>query len=222
MAVNTHKHGYSTSEVAQVFGCSVTHIHQLIEGKKLGASITESNRPNGRRTIRIEREHIQQYMRDNPKRFSNNERKAWGVEAIEETDFAKEKAEATKSTIRYVTGDPTAPSQIRTTQVGQLDPDKYPTKPTAAWADLLKEKKSHVQAALEETATVITQSTAPTVSPKAEGPVTYSILVNGKVAVSGIAKDTAVAIVQALLHDTGTGDFTAIAILKNIPKGGAR
>lgn len=204
MAVNTHKHGYSTSEVAQVFGCSVTHVHQLIEGKKLGASITESNRPNGRRTIRIEREHIQQYMKDNPKRFSVNEMRTWGV-ALE--------AE------KPVTTEPAKPTLTN--------------RPTGAWAHLvddngnptdlskntpMRETFSEIKAHNAEALKAVSQ----TVSPAQEGPVVYSVLVNGRVTVTGITKETAVTIVQALLNDTGTGEFNAIAILKNIPKGGAR
>ena len=202
MAVNTHKHGYSTSEVAQVFGCSVSHIHQLIEDKKLGAAITESNRPNGRRTIRIEREHIQQYMRDNPKRFSLNEMRTWGVTAETPAPVPTEK-----------------PKPVLT------------NRPTGAWANLVDENGKPAEPAKEvrlpktpSPSAPLTHITnhVPTATPEVEGPVTYSVLVNGKVAVSGIAKETAVAIVQALLNDTGTGEFSAIAILKNYPKGGAR
>lgn len=204
MAVNTHKHGYSTGEVAQVFGCSITHIHKLVDDKKLGASITESNRPNGRRTIRIEREHIQQYMRDNPKRFSANEMRTWGV----------------------------TPEVEKPVTTGNATP-KLTNRPTGAWAHLVDEYgnptdlskntptqetfseiKAHNDAALK--------AVSQTVSPAQEGPVVYSLLVNGRVSVTGITKETAVTIVRALLNDTGTGDFAAIAILKNIPKGGAR
>lgn len=204
MAVNTHKHGYSTSEVAQVFGCSVTHIHQLIEDKKLGASITESNRPNGRRTIRIEREHIQRYMKDNPKRFSANEMRTWGV----------------------------APEVEKPVATGTAKPTLV-NRPTGAWAHLvddngnptdlskntpMRETFSEIKAHNAEALKAVSQ----TVSPAQEGPVVYSLLVNGKVSVTGITKETAVTIVQALLNDTGTGEFNAIAILKNLPKGGAR
>ena len=216
MAVNTHKRGYSTSEVAQVFGCSVTHIHQLIEDKKLGASITEPNKPNGRRTIRIEREHIQQYMKDNPKRFSVNEMRTWGV----------------------------APEEEKSATTGNAKPTLV-NRPTGAWAHLIDDRYNPtplIDTVTEREAKEPVKNTpmpkplpeikAPnagaivavsqTVSPAQEGPVVYSVLVNGKVSVSGITKETAVTIVQALLNDTGTGDFTAIAILKNIPKGGAR
>lgn len=226
--VNTHKPGYSTSEVAQVFGCSVNHIHQLINDKKLGAMITESKNVNGRRTIRIGREHIQQYMRDNPKRFSISEMRTWGVEVPEAFEAAKEKAEASKSTISYITGDPSAPGHIRKVPIGSLDAEKYPNKPTGAWADLLKdvgqEKKAEAPAptpvafarATVPAAPKVMPNASQTVSPSVEGPVVYSVLVNGKIAVSGITKETAVAITQALLNDTGTGEFNAIAILKKL------
>ena len=202
MAINTHKPGYSTSEVAQVFGCSITHVHQLIEDKKLGAMITESNKPNGRRTIRIGREHIQQYMRENPKRFSTNEMRTWGV------------VNATEA--------PTPASTEKPKPV-------LMSRPTGAWANLIDANGNPVEPAKEvrvpktpsEPLTHIS-NVSQTVSPAVEGPVTYSVLVNGKVSVCGITKETAVTIVQALLNDTGTGEFTAIAILKNYPKGGAR
>lgn len=212
--VNTHKPGYSTSKVAQVFGCSVNHIHQLINDKKLGAMITESKNVNGRRTIRISREHIQQYMRDNPKRFSISEMRTWGVEVPEAFDAAKEKAEASKSTISYVTGDPSAPGHIRKVPIGALDAEKYPNKPTGAWADLLKDPDKKAEA--PSPAPKAMPNVSQTVSPSVEVPVVYSVLVNGKIAVSGITKETAVAITQALLNDTGTGEFNAIAILKKL------
>ena len=190
MAVNTHKHGYSTGEVAQVFGCSITHIHKLVDDKKLGASITESNRPNGRRTIRIEREHIQQYMRDNPKRFSANEMRTWGV----------------------------TPEVEKPVTTGNAMP-KLTNRPTGAWAHLIDEYGNPTDLSKN---TPTQETFSQTVSPAQEGPVVYSLLVNGRVSVTGITKETAVTIVRALLNDTGTGDFAAIAILKNIPKGGAR
>lgn len=202
MAVNTQKHGYSTSEVAQVFGCSVSHIHQLIEDKKLGASITESNRPNGRRTIRIEREHIQRYMKDNPKRFSANEMRTWGVAPETETE-------------KPVTTGTAKPTLVN--------------RPTGAWAHLVDDNGNPTDLSkntpMRETFSEIkahNAEAAKAVSPAKEGPVVYSLLVNGRVSVTGITKETAVTIVQALLNDTGTGEFNAIAILKNIPKGGAR
>lgn len=202
MSVNTHKPGYSTGEVAQVFGCSINHVHQLINDKKLGAMITESSNPNGRRTIRIGREHIQQYMRDNPKRFSTNEMRAWGVVSSAETP-APTLTEKPKPVLT--------------------------NRPTGAWAHLVDETGKPAEPAKEvrvpktpsEPLTHIS-NVSQTVSPAMEGPVAYSVLVNGKVSVSGITKETAVTIVQALLNDTGTGEFSAIAILKNYPKGGAR
>lgn len=215
MAINTHKPGYSTSEVAQVFGCSITHVHQLIEDKKLGAMITESNKPNGRRTIRIGREHIQQYMRENPKRFSTNEMRTWGVVSATE-----------------------APE---TTPTEKPKPVLMP-RPTGAWAHLIDANGNPVEPAGEhkraekgfgekevrvpktpiESPTNVQTAIPVATTPAVEGPITYSVLVNGKVSVCGITKETAVTIVQALLNDTGTGEFTAIAILKNYPKGGAR
>lgn len=204
MAVNTHKHGYSTSEVAQVFGCSVSHIHQIIEDKRLGASITESSRPNGRRTIRIEREHIQQYMKDNPKRFSVNEMRAWGVTPEVEKPVATGNAK------------PALANRPTGAWAHLVDGNGNPTEPvkSAPLPKTFDEVKTH--------STEAVKAVSQTVSPAQEGPVVYSLLVNGKVSVTGITKETAVTIVQALLNDTGTGDFTAIAILKNIPKGGAR
>lgn len=204
MAVNTHKHGYSTSEVAQVFGCSVTNIHKLVDDKKLGASITESNRPNGRRTIRIEREHIQQYMRDNPKRFSVNEMRTWGVTLESEKPVTTGNAQPT------LVNRPTGAWAHLVDDNGNLtEPVKSTPLPKT-----LSEVKAHNAEALK--------AVSQTVSPAQEGPVVYSLLVNGKISVTGITKETAVTIVQALLNDTGTGDFSAITILKNIPKGGAR
>ncbi len=204
MAVNTHKRGYSTSEVAQVFGCSVSHIHQLIKDKKLGASITESNRPGGRSTIRIEREHIQQYMKDNPKRFSVNEMRTWGIAP------EAEKPVTTEPTKPTLTNRPTG------AWAHLVDDNGNPTEPVKSnpLPKTFAEVKPHNATALN--------AVSQTVSPAQEGPVVYSLLVNGKVSVSGITKETAVTIAQALLNDTGTGEFNAIAILKNIPKGGAR
>ena len=76
---NYNKKGYSTSEIAQILGCTVSTVHNMINGHKLGAMIIDPKTPNGRKTIRITREHLQDFIKANPRRFSDAEKRTWGV-----------------------------------------------------------------------------------------------------------------------------------------------
>ena len=211
MAVNTHKPGYSTKEVAQIFGCSTQQIFNLIDSKRLGAMITEPSKPNGRRTIRISREHIQEYMKRNPKRFSIAEMRTWGVTIPEEPDSKPvDNRPKPESKISYVSGDLSAPGHIRRTPVGKAE--DYPNRPTGAWANLVKPAQlPDVKDPVAPTPTPV----APVVQeakPQTTAPTIYAVVVNGRIAVTGVSKETAIAISTALLNDTGTATFDDISI----------
>lgn len=76
---NYNKHGYSTSEVAQILGCTPCTVRVMINDGRLKAHVTSPNKSNGYRNISISREHIQDYIKANPDRFTDADRKAWGV-----------------------------------------------------------------------------------------------------------------------------------------------
>lgn len=177
---NFNKYGYSTTEVAQIFGCTVTTIHNMINRHVLGAMVTDSSNPNGRKTIRISRENIQEFIRSNPDRFTDADRKAWKID--------EEKEEQGLSTIT--------------------------NKPTGAWRDLFEAEKkdlgvNHVDVTETENKSLLDKSDEPNKTPQ------YSVMVNGRIAVSGIAKETAVTIVSALINDTGSADFHDVTITIN-------
>lgn len=78
--VNTNKKGYSTLEVAQILGChSHTIIHKIDDGS-LKAEVQEPLTPGGRRRIRISREAITDYLRNNSEAYNEATLKAWGAD----------------------------------------------------------------------------------------------------------------------------------------------
>ena len=107
---NYNKKGYSTSEIAQILGCTISTVHNMINGHKLGATVTDPKTPNGRKTIRITREHLQDFIKANPRRFSDAEKRTWGVDV--ETEPLKQKE--------------------------TIDIRELPNKPTGAWAGLIE------------------------------------------------------------------------------------
>ena len=107
---NYNKKGYSTSEIAQILGCTVSTVHNMINGHKLGAMIIDPKTPNGRRIVRITREHLQDFIKANPRRFSDAEKRTWGVDV--ETEPLKQKE--------------------------YIDIRELPNKPTGAWAGLIE------------------------------------------------------------------------------------
>lgn len=160
---NYNKKGYSTSEIAQILGCTVSTVHNMINGHRLGALIIDPETPNGRRIVRITREHLQDFIKANPRRFSDAEKRTWGVGVETEAPKPKE----------------------------SIDLDSLPNKPTGAWASIMETESKPEKV-----------SAAPN----------YSVLVNGRIAVSSITKETAIAITTALLNDTGNAVFDDISI----------
>lgn len=155
---NYNKKGYSTREIAQILGCTVTTVHNMINSHRLGAMIIEPTTPNGRKVVRITREHFQDFIRANPRRFSDAEKRIWGVDVDADAVYTRE----------------------------SVDLDSLPNKPTGAWASIMEEETNAVQ--------------------------NYSVLVNGRIAVAGVTKETAIAITMALLNDTGNAVFDDISI----------
>ena len=166
---NYNKKGYSTREIAQILGCTITTVHNMIDSHRLGATIIEPTTPNGRRVIRITREHLQDFIRANPCRFSDAEKRIWGVSVETEAPKPKE----------------------------SIDLDLLPNKPMGAWASIMETENELPRNEKQEEANIVPN---------------YSVLVNGRIAVSGITKETAIAITTALLNDTGNAVFDDISI----------
>lgn len=112
--VNTNKKGYSTLEVAQILGCHPHTILHRIDDGSLKAEIQEPLTPGGRRRIRISREAITDYLRNNSESYNEATLKAWGA------DKKPTKAD-------YETNDM---SKFGVTSLDML---------SGAWADLAKE-----------------------------------------------------------------------------------
>jgi hypothetical protein len=175
---NYNKKGYSTREIAQILGCTITTVHNMINSHRLGAMIVEPTTPNGRRVVRITREHFQDFIRANPDRFSDAEKRIWGVDVDTDAVYTKE----------------------------SIDLDSLPNKPTGAWASVT-EMENDLGIRNEELKLPWNEK-----QEEANIIPNYSVIVNGRIAVAGVTKETAIAITTALLNDTGNAVFDDISI----------
>ena len=231
MAINTNKLGYSTAEVAQILNCTMQTIRKWINDGKLKANVGPiGSGTGGGRSIRIERSHIQEYLRNNAGKYSSETLKAWGVTLETEpakTEVAPKAVQPTdkETKIQHLP----IPSRFGTGS-GYDVPDDWKKNlasqpvtsvPTGAWADLAKERLPKTTAAIEEEKKehlhdACSRSTAPCkLIPFTDTEnCSYSVSVNGRIAVSGITKETAIAIFTALINDTGKGEFHDISVKK--------
>lgn len=213
---NHNKHGYSVPEIAQVFGCVPQTLRKWVDEGKIRCLVGPvGSGPNHGRSMRFEREHVQEYMRQNAGKFDEATLKAWGVNSMEDSGSQKAEAKAPETTLSYITGDIKAPDHVRKAPIGSINPNDCPTRPTGAWADLIKPKRAEtgVESATEAVP-ISTPALTPVALPKEIEATYYSVLVNGRIAVAGITKDTALAIVTALLNDTGKAQFNDVSIQK--------
>ena len=74
---NHNKHGYSVSEIAQVFGCTPWTLRNWVDKGKIRCLVGPvGSGPNHGRSMRFEREHVQEYMRNNASKFDEATLKA--------------------------------------------------------------------------------------------------------------------------------------------------
>lgn len=78
--MNFNKEGYSTDETAQILHCCRATVKNLIERGELGANIyPQKKMPGKKRTIRVTKKHIQDYMRTHQSKFSKEDFDVWKV-----------------------------------------------------------------------------------------------------------------------------------------------
>lgn len=79
MCKNYNKEGYSTKDVAQILGCHPATVNNMIDDGRLKALIKEPTYPNGRRTIRITRDQLTDYLDKNKSRYSKELLQQFGI-----------------------------------------------------------------------------------------------------------------------------------------------
>lgn len=187
--MNFNKEGYSTDEVAQILHCCKVTVMNLINTGELGANIYPKEKIQGKkRRIRITRKHIQDYMRSHQSKFSKEDLDAWKV--------FEEKKPIPKPEIHEAY------------EAHSLD------ELTGAWAGLAEQNKQEISR-LEN---LVATPKAPVVTfpdpIKTEHP-SFSVAIDGRIAVGNIESATASKIIDALLQDNNIS-YSEITIKKGV------
>lgn len=194
MAMNFSKEGYSTGEVGQILGCSQTTVWNMVNRGEIKALIDQKQT---RKVIRITRAALVEFLKGHQARYSKELLKSFGI------------------------GDEAEKQQPDSQDYGAvLIKDLGGTKaPTGAWADILSgsDKKTEPgtassykdgnRLAAQRGATMPPSKTPYNVNrPTNNATRNYNryscqILVNGRIAVGGISKNTAKNVVDCLMED---------------------
>lgn len=179
--MNFNKEGYSTIETAQILHCCKVTIKNLIERGELGANIYPTKKqPGKKRTIRVTRKHIQDYMRSHQSKFSKEDLDVWKVFEEKKPHTELEIHEAYEAhSLEELTG---------------------------AWSGLAEQNKQEISR-LEDSLNPTPIENAPTERPS------FSINIDGRIAVGNIEPGTASKIIDALLQDNNIS-YSEIAIKK--------
>ena len=187
--MNFNKEGYSTDEVAQILHCCKVTVMNLINTGELGANIYPKEKiPGKKRRIRITRKHIQDYMRSHQSKFSKEDLDAWKV--------FEEKKPIPKPEIHEAY------------EAHSLD------ELTGAWAGLAEQNKQEISR-LEN---LVATPKAPVVTfpdPIKTGHPSFSVAIDGRIAVGNIESTTASKIIDALLQDNNIS-YSEITIKKGV------
>lgn len=194
MARNFNKEGYSTGEVAQILGCSQSAVWNMVSRGEIKALIDQ--KPT-RKVIRITRAALIEFLKGHQARYSKELLKSFGIGGEAE----KQQTEL---------------QDDETVFIKDLGGTK---EPTGVWADILpgSGKKTEPDTAssykegnklsAQRGATMPPSKTPYNVNRSANNATRnynrYScqILVNGRIAVGGISKNTARNIVDCLMED---------------------
>lgn len=191
--MNFNKEGYSADETAQILHCCKTTILTLIDTGELGANIYPKEKiPGKRRRVRITRKHIQDYMRSHQSKFSKEDLDAWKV--------FEEKKPVPKPEIHEA---------YEAHSLSEL---------TGAWAGLVEQNKQEISRIEEGLENLVATPKPPVVSfsesIKAERP-SFSVEIDGRIAIGNIESGTASKIIDALLQD-GNISYNDITIKKGV------
>ena len=190
--MNFNKEGYSTVEAAQILHCCQATVKNLIERGELGASMYPAKKiPGKKRQIRITRKHIQDYMRSHQSKFSKEDLDAWKV--FEEKPIPK-------------------PEIHEAYEAHSLD------ELTGAWAGLAEQNKQEISRIEEGLENLVATPKTPVVSfsdPIKTGHSSFSVAIDGRIAIGNVEAGTASKIIDALLQD-GNISYSEITIKKGV------
>ena len=186
---NYKREGYSVPEVGQIIGKTPATVRSYIDKGELKAFVGDKKREGGKRSFRISREQLHDFLLRHDREYDD----------VLICQFAPTVIETTKPKI----------DRVRDRAYG--DP-----APTAAWAGLLKPE---VEATVRQNDLLKPEVKASMVTQREEVPAnttketTYSVIVNGRISVANVQKDTAKTILKALLDDEAI-DITSIEVRK--------
>lgn len=194
--MNFNKEGYSTDEVAQILHCCKVTVMNLINAGELGANIYPKEKvPGKKRRIRITRKHIQDYMLSHQSKFSKEDLDAWKV-------FEEQKS-------------------LPKPEIHEAYEAHSLSELTGAWAglsELAKQSKheiSHIEEGLENLVATPKPLVASFSDPiKAEHP-SFSISIDGRIAIGNIESGTTSKIIDAFLQDDNIS-YSEITIKKGV------
>ena len=200
--MNYKQTGYSTAEVAQIFRVTPVTIIRWIDEGKLRARASSVIVPGKRRKIRIEREHIQEFLQQHRDNYDIELLRSFGVDVVDPSEL---------------------PESVHQFWNGEKDPelDSLPHRVEdldGAWADMFKEeagdpvkaktvRPEKIEAEYEEAMRGIKtyaeskMVTVPDQKQLAPRPAPCQVVCDGRIAVANVKKETALAIVTALLND---------------------
>lgn len=186
--MNFNKEGYSTDETAQILHCCRATVKNLIERGELGANIyPQKKMPGKKRTIRVTKKHIQDYMRTHQSKFLKEDFDVWKV--FEEKSLPK-------------------PEIHEAYEAHSLD------ELTGAWAGLAEQNKQEISC-LENLVATPKPPVVTFPDPiKTEHP-SFSVAIDGRIAVGNIESGTASKIIDALLQDNNIS-YSEITIKKGV------
>lgn len=182
---NYHKEGYSSHEVAQILGCNYHTILNWITQGKMKALVKKPTTPNGRRVVRITRDNLKEFLLNNKERYSQTLLDAFHVE---------EKSTQTNTSRKTTIVDPKTKTEV-----------KFGEPPTGPWGELLENKQPEIKKEIKpevkpEIKNIKVENT--NIRQEHYSRSSCEILIDGRIAVGNITKQTANAIFNALCRDT--------------------
>lgn len=98
MAVNTKKHGYSTIEVGQIIGKNYATVRRMVQKGVIKGTISKTDPNDKRVTVRIPREALVEYLRENRLLFEDTLLESFGIKTEEKTQNEIDKLMSTPGT----------------------------------------------------------------------------------------------------------------------------
>lgn len=195
--MNFNKEGYSVPEVAQILGCTPQTVRTYIERGSLGC-LSHQPGESGRVWRRITREQLYKYLKANPDRYSK--------ELI--NSFAM------KSEL-----DPETNAQtVKTNEPSIVDNNGHKAYSASNLSELKGawgESSESIRTNAEDTEANKTSSQVP-LEQYGHSP-SYSVSVDGRIAIGNLENRTVSTIVAALLDDRQC-QFSTVTVTKTLPK----